>query len=140
MPVWAAVASGVNGSLSVSQPIHAVGVPAHPGEIDEVLGEHHLQQREQQKGIRVGNDAEPFERDGGLGSAGIDDHHASTALDDVVHAVLDPRRSEETAVGDNRIGAHHHQEVGARQIGYRDRGRHAVEQLARDQPAVGVLR
>ena len=40
MPVRGAVASGVNGWLSRSQPIHSVGLRFHAFAIDEALGEH----------------------------------------------------------------------------------------------------
>jgi hypothetical protein len=121
------------------QPFDPVGLPAHPSEIDEVVGEHHLQQGEQQEGVGVRGDAQPLEGRGGLGAARVDHHDASTAFDDVLHAVFDSRGGEETTVRDNGIGAHHDQKIGAGQVGYRHRRRHAVEQLARDQPAVGVL-
>ena len=135
-----AVASGVNGSHSDRSQSSPSACPLTRATSTRPSANITCSSDSSRKASESGNDAEPFERAGRLRAARIDDHDAPAALDDVVHAVLDPRCGQETAVGDNRIGAHHHQQIGARQIGYRHRRRHAVEQLARDQPAVGVLR
>ena len=112
------------------QPVQPVGLRGDGGAVDEPLGEHHLQQRQQEVGVAVRDDAQPLELGRGLGSARVDHDDAPAALDDVVHAVLDPRRGEETAMGDHRVRAHHHQQIGPHQIGDRHRHRRPVEELA----------
>ena len=123
MPVRAAVASGLNGRANCSSHAGAVGLAGQSGTVDEVLAEHHVQQRQQQEGVAVGNDAQPLELRGGLGPARIDDQHPAAALDDVVHAVLDPRHSEHTAMGDNRVGPDDDEQIGAQHVGHRQRQR-----------------
>ena len=130
---------GRKGRHQRAQPAQPVSLRADPPRVDEVLVEHHLQQRQQQVGVGVRHDPAPFERRRRLGSAWIDHHHPPAAFDDVVHPVLDPRRGQETAVRHNRIRADHDQKVGAVQVRYRYRDRGAVEQLTGHQPAVGVL-
>ena len=71
---------------------------------------------------------------------GVDDQHPPAALDDVVHAVLDPRHGEHAAMRDNRIRADDHQKVGAGNVGHRQRERRPVQQLAGDEAVVDVLR
>ena len=139
MPVRGAVASGLNGPGQLLQPDAAVGLAGQPGAVDEVLAEQHVQQRQQQVGVAVGNDAQPLELGGGLGLARIDDQDAAAALDDVVHAVLDPRHGEHTAVGDDGIRADDDEKVGAQNVGHRQRQWRAVQQLAGDEAVVDVL-
>ena len=122
------------------EPVHSVGLRFHAPAFDEAVAEHDLQKRQQEVGVAVGNDAKPFELGRGLGLARIDDNDPSTALDDVVHAVLDARRGQEAAMRDNGICAHHHQQVRPHQIRYRHGHGPAVEELACGQPVAGVLR
>jgi hypothetical protein len=106
----------------------------------KVLGEHHLQQRQQQVGVPVGNDAEPFEPGRGLGLAWIDDKHPAAAFDDVVHPVADPRDREHAVVGDDGVRADDDQEVGAQHVRDGQGQRGAVKQLAGHESVVDVLR
>ena len=76
---------------------------------------------------------------GGLGLARVDDDDPSAALDHRLHPIANARCGQDTAVRYQRVGSHHHEQVGAGQIGDRDRRRNAVEQLAGHQPAMGVL-
>ena len=121
------------------QPDAAVGLAGQPGAVGEVLAEQHMQQRQQQVGVAVGNDAQPFELRGGLGLARIDDQHPAAAFDDVVHAVLDPRHGEHAAVGDDRVRADDDEQVGAQHVGHRQRQRRPVQQLAGHEAVVDVL-
>ena len=81
------------------QPVQPVDKRFDLACVRQALDEHHLQQRRQQQGIGVWDDPHPLELGRGLGLARIDHDHPATPLDDVVHAVLDARRSEETSMG-----------------------------------------
>ena len=56
-----------------------------------------------------------------------------------MHTVADPRGGEHAAVRDDRAGADDDEQVGAQHVGYRQRERGAVEQLAGYEPVVHVL-
>ena len=139
MPVRGAVASGLNGARQLLQPVGAVGLACQPRVVDEFLAEQHMQQGQQQVGVAVGNDAKPLELRGGLGLSRIDDQHASAALDDVVHAVLDPWHGQHAPVGHDRVRADDDEQVGAKHVGDRQCQRRAVEQLAGHEAVVDVL-
>ena len=121
------------------QPVDAVGLAAQATAVDEILGEHHLQQRQQQQCVALRPDTQPFELCGGLGLARVDHHHPAAPLDDAVHAVLHPRCGDQAAMRDNGVGSHHHQQVRTGEIRDWHRQRIAVEQLAGHEPWVRVL-
>ena len=121
------------------EPIHAVGLPLRAVAMRQLLGKKHVQQRQQQVGVCVRDDAEPFELGRGLRLAGVDHNDAAAALDDVVHPVLDSRGCQEAPMGDNGIRAHQDEQIGPCQVRYRHRRRRAIQQLARDESAIGVL-
>lgn len=122
----------------LTQPIQSVSLDPGPA-ADQPLLEEHLQDRQEQVCIRIRSDPEPFELGGGLAAPGIDHHHPSTPLDDVVHAVLDPRCGQETSMGHHRIRAEHDQQLGPHQVRYRHRERCSVEELVGQQATAGVL-
>jgi hypothetical protein len=105
----------------------------------ESLREDHVQQRQQQPRVGVGAHGDMLEGPGRLGAAGVDDNDAAPTVRDRRQLVLHPRRVHGAAVGHQRVGAEHQQEVGAREVGERQLGQRAVEQPARDEAAVDVL-
>ena len=82
---------------------------------------------------------EVLEGGGGLGSPRVDDDDAAAPGGDRVQLVLDPRSAEHAAVGDQRVGADHEQEVGAGEVGDRDDEGGAVEEGAGREAVGDVL-
>ena len=108
--------------------------------VGETLGEDHVQHRQQQPRVGVRAHLDVLEGTCGLGAPRVDDDHPAAALGDAAELVLDPRCVEGTAVGDQRVAADDQQEVGPRQIGEGQLRHRAVEERARREPAVDVLR
>ena len=99
----------------------------------------HMQQRQQEVGVAVGNDAQPLELGGGLGLARIDHKHAATALDESCMRSL-IRGTVSTLPWDTTGFA---PTMTSRSVRIRsgigsDSGV-AVEELAGQQPAIDVL-
>ena len=81
-----------------AQRVDARGLRRDGGPVLQPLGEHHVQQREHQPGIRIGPHRNVFVGRRGLGASRI--HHQDTpaAFDDRRQIVADPRYPHRTAV------------------------------------------
>ena len=78
------------------------------------LGQDHVQQGHQEQGVAAGADGVVLAGvRGGLGAAGVEQHHAAATLADGPQAFAHAGRGEDAAVTGERIGAQHQQEVGA---------------------------
>ena len=117
MPVASCVTSGVNAAHCRASQSSPAAWAVTRRRIHEVLAEQHLQDRQQQEGVTVGDDAQPLELRRGLSAPGIDDDDPATPAHDVVHAVLDAWQGEHAAVRHHRVGSDHDQQVRARNVG-----------------------
>jgi hypothetical protein len=102
-------------------------------QVDQPVGEQHVDHGEQQRGVGPRRDRQPLAGPlGGPGAAGIDHHDlAAPLLDggDLAHHV---RAGEQRALRGVRVGAHDHQQVGPPDVGHRDRPHAAVHEVRAD--------
>ena len=102
-------------------------------EVDEVLGEEHVQHREEQVRVAARLDEEMFVGDRrGLGAARVHDDEPAATFAQLREAAGEIRRGHQAAVRRERIGAEHQQEVGVVDVGNRNRERRAEHQRRRD--------
>ena len=102
-------------------------------EIDEILGEQDVGEREEEQRVGSGPDRDVFVGFlGGLRPARIDDDETTTARPECTQAGGKVGRGEQTAVGRERVRAEHEEIVGAVDVRDRDRQRAAEHQAGRD--------
>ena len=114
----------------VVEPVHVVGERT---EIDQILGEQDVGQREEEQRVGSGPDRDVFVGFlGGLRPARIDDDETTTTRSERAQARGKVGRREQTAVGRERVRAEHEEIVGAVDIRDRDRQRAAEHEAGRD--------
>ena len=114
---------------SFPQCLDAVNVLTEAADGCEVLLEQCVHHRKQKGGIGARGDRQPFVGlIGGGGTDGVDDDHGVDALEDAHHI----GGGEQRTLGGRRVGAHHHQKVGALDIGHREAPPVAEHQVRRE--------
>ena len=107
-----------------AQLVETVDVVGHRAQIDEVVGEQHVGEREEEQGVRAGPDRDVLVRFvGGLGSARVDDDEPASARSERAEAPGQVGRGQQAAVGRERVRTEHQEIVGAIDVGHRDRQR-----------------
>ncbi len=115
----------------LSQGRYAVEVAFQLTEVDQPLVEDCVNDTQQQRGVGTGRDRQPLVSLGsGLGPHRVDDDNLAALTDsaDDAHHV---GGGQERALRCRGVGAHHHQQVGALQIGCREGPPTAVHQVRR---------
>ena len=100
-------------------------------EVDEVLREQRVRDRQQQRRIGAGCDGQPLVgAGGGRGAHGVDDNDLAPLADSVddAHHV---GRGEQRSLRCGGVGAHDDQQVGALDVGHREAPPAAVHQVRR---------
>jgi hypothetical protein len=114
---------------------HLVEPVDRAGDPGQVLGEQRVHEAEQQIGVRAGPDEHVLVGQvRGPGAAGIDHDQPAAPAAQRPEPAREVGGGAEGAVGLQRVGAQHQQEVGAVQVGHRD-----GERMAEHQPAGHVL-
>ena len=120
MPVTAATRSGDHVGGHLAHPVHAVEVRFDGAEVDQVLREQRVHDREQQRRVGAGCDRQPLVGAvGGAGAHRVDDDDLAPLANsvDVAHHV---GRSEQRSLRRGGVGAHDDQQVGALDVGDRE--------------------
>ena len=121
IPVGPSTASGVNGSRRLADLLQTVQVLGERPDVDQVLLEEHVGDRQQQQRVRAGADEVVLVGLlGGAGAARIDDHDLAPPLTDPAQPAAHVGRRHQAAVGGQRVGAEDDQVLGAVYVGDRD--------------------
>ena len=129
MPVTGATRSGDQSRGQLPQRVDTVDVVGQAAQPDQVLVEQGVHDGQQQGGVGARGDRQPFVGlGGGRGAHRVDDDHGVDAPDDAHHV----RGGQQRALRGGRVGAHHHQQVGAFDVGNREAPPVAVHQVRRE--------
>ena len=113
------------------QTVEPVDVGGQLAEGDQILVEQRVGDGQQQRRVGARRDRQPLVGAGrGQGADRVDHNHLAAltnSVDDAHHV----RCGEQRALRRGRVGAHHHQQVGALDVGHRERPPAAVHQVRR---------